>query len=146
MIDNTSKILLTVSRGKSLVRPGVYQSAEVTVKNPFTTKSGRWKELSKFHHKSEDGEEVIIRKAMRVIEPPEYKESTQVINLGPQFIKMCLTRPMKPRGISFHGWIKTPIGKLFQDWKHKSDEQKIQVHLEELAESLGGTVKNWELL
>lgn len=146
MIDNTSKILLTVSRGESLTKVGAYQPAEVEIKNPFTTRSGRWRELSKFHHKSDDGEEVTIRKAMRVIEPPEYKESTQVINLGPQFIKMALTRPVKPRGMSFHGWVKTTMGKLFQDWKRLNDEQKIEAHLKEIAESLGGTVKSWELM
>lgn len=145
MIDNSSKILLTVSRGKSLVRPGVYSSAEVTVKNPFTTKSGRWRQLSQNHFRSEDGEEVIINKPMQTIRRPEYQESTQVVNLGYHFIANALTRPSRPRQ-GFYRWIKTPIGKLFQDWKHKSDEQKIQVHLEELAESLGGTVKNWEIL
>jgi|GEM_PF-2593621 hypothetical protein len=145
MIDNTSKILLTVSRGKSLTKVGAYKEADVTVKNPFTTKSGRWRQLNSSHFRSEDGEEVIIHKPIQTIHQPEYKESTQVVNLGYHFIQNALTRPSRPRK-GFYHWIKTPIGKLFQDWKHKSDEQKLQVHLEELAQSLGGTVKSWELL
>ena len=128
MISNDSKILLTVSRGKSLAKAGVYKEAEVSVKNSF-----------------QKNEEYKVLKQMRVVDPPEYKESTQVITLGHYFIKNALSRPEKPRQ-GFYHWIKTPIGKLFQDWKRMSDNQKLQIHLDELAESLGGTVKSWDLI
>ena len=143
MISNDSKILLTVSRGKSLAKAGVYESAKTTVKNSWY--GGRWSQLNPSHFKTDKGEELIVHEQMKTIEPPAYKESTQVVNLNEDFIKMALTRPVRPKN-GFYRWVKTPIGKLFQDWKYRSDEQKIQVHLEELAESMGGTVKSWDLI
>jgi len=143
MISNNSEILLTVSRGKSLAKAGVYESAKTTVKNSWA--GGRWSQLNNAHFKTDKGEELIVHEQMKVIEPPVYKEATQVLCLGESFVKMALSRPTMPRD-GKHRWMKTPIGKLFQDWKHYSDEQKIQVHLEELAESMGGTVKSWDLI
>ena len=143
MISNDSKILLTVSRGKSLAKAGVYESAKTTVKNSFA--GGRWTQLNNAHFKTDKGEELIVHEQMKTIEAPIYKEATQVVSLGSHFIQNALSIPTRPKQ-GFYHWIKTPIGKLFQDWKHRSDEQKIQVHLEELAESMGGTVKSWDLI
>ncbi len=135
--------MLTVSRGMSLAKAGVYESAKTTVKNSWT--GGRWSQLNNAHFKTDKGEELIVHEQIKVVEPPVYKEATQVINLNESFIQMALSRPVPPRDGS-RRWLRTPIGKLSQDWKRYSDEQKIEVHLRELAESLGGSIKNWEII
>lgn len=128
MIDSTSKILLTVSRGKYLVRQGVYKEAKINVKNSFSKE-----------------EKMTITEPMKTVVRPEYKEATQVITLSYHFIKHALERPIPPEE-GLHRWLRSPMGKLAQNWKHASFKEKIEPHLQEIAEHLGGKVKSWEVI
>lgn len=148
-LDNNSEILLTVNRGRSLVRPGVYKEAQVVVLNSWAKSKnggvGTWYQKNSNVHECTTGERVTIADPMRQIKPPIYANATQVIRLNNSFIAMALTRPRPPKE-GLHRWLKTPLGKLAQGWKVSSNEDKINVHVTELAESLGGTVIKWDVL
>lgn len=145
IIDQFSEILLTVDRGRSLVRPGVYKSAKVTVKNSWASKASRWRQIANNLFRSSAGEELKIVEPMSVALLPQYANATQVIKLGQEFIKMALTRPEPPEE-GKHRWFKSPIGKLYAGWKKATINDKFDIHLNELALSMGGKMKKWELL
>ncbi|MCP4255041.1 MAG: hypothetical protein GY775_16865 [Candidatus Scalindua sp.] len=111
-----SKIFLTYTLGgKYLVSPGIYKEAIVV--NGSKTKT---------YDCGIVGKEVITKRPMQVVKEPSYKEATQTIELGSEFIKRALEKPKPPKK-GYQRWLRQPEGKLFQEWKTiKDDETKIK--------------------
>ena len=130
MINKESKISLSyILAGECLSRKGVYTSADVFVKNPFTKS-----ELFK------------VNKPSKTIIQPIYSKATQYVTLGTSFIQNALAQPKKPDGMNWHYWLKTPLGKVAQNWKKLSDKQKIQFHIEQYVADMGGEEFSYEII
>ena len=131
MKNKYTQIFLTLElRGKSLVHPGVYNNAMIKVENGWTSK-----------------EVMTIIKPMTIEKEPVWESSTKVTTLGPSFIEMALNRPRPPRNKgAFHKWLRGPEGYLYNNWARLNDDQKIRVHLNELATYYGAEIKNFTLM
>lgn len=126
--DNSISLTYTLG-GETLVRPGVYTVANITVKNPFTK-----------------NEVFILNKPSQTIKKAEYNKATQQVTLSSSFIEMALERPEKPEGMSFQRWLRTPLGQLYQNWNKLSDEQKIKFHVEQYIIDMGGEDYSYEII
>lgn len=130
MINKNNQILLTYTLGgEFLLTRGIYTSADVTVINPFTK-----------------NEVYKLNKPMQTIKRAEYEKATQQVTLNSSFIEMALERPEKPEGMSFNRWIRTPIGRLYLDWKKLSNEQKIEFHIQQYVISMNGEDYSYEII
>jgi hypothetical protein len=130
MITNENQISLTYYvGGECLKNSGVYTVADVTVKNPFAK-----------------NEVFILNKPSQTIKPAEYNYSQTHITLGKAFIEGCLIAPTKPKDENYHRWLRTPLGKLSQEWKRLSDEKKIAAHIEIYVWDMGGTAYTYEII
>lgn len=115
----TTKIFLTYSLGeKYLVRPGKYEAA-VIAKGTKTVK---------FDCGIID-KEMITKTPMRMLEAPQYADSTQCIELSDDFVKHALTRPIKPKR-GFNRWMRTGEGELFQNWNKLTPETRLKKAIE----------------
>ena len=129
-MNKDSQISLTyVLQGEYLLNKGIYTTADVTVKNPNSRK-----------------EVFITNKPLQTIKRAEYEKATQQVTLSSNFIEMALERPEKPEGMSFQRWLRTPMGKLYQNWNKLSDEQKINFHIEQYVMDMGGEDYSYEII
>jgi len=130
MINKDSKISLSyVLAGESLVKAGVYETAKVLVVNGFT-----------------DNEVFKELQPMRTIKRAEYSKATNSTTLGNSFVQMALEVPKKPEGVNYHRWLRTPMGKISQQWKRMSDEQKVTFHVEQFVHDMGGEEYSFEFI
>lgn len=125
--DNQISLTYTVG-GECLKKSGIYTVADVTVKNAFTK-----------------NEVFILNKPSRTIEPAQWNYSQTSVTLGGQFIEMALEPPVKPQEVNYHKWLRTPLGKLSQDWKKLTPEQKIHRHIEIYVADMGGLEFEYEI-
>jgi len=126
--DNSISLTYTLG-GETLIRSGVYTVADVTVKNPFTK-----------------NEVFILNKPSQTIKKAEYNKATQQVTLSSSFIEMALERPVKPDGMSFQRWLRTPMGKLYQNWNKLSDEQKVKFHVEQYVIDMNSEDYSYEII
>ena len=131
--------------GSRILRKSVIETAEVEVTNP-SDKWAPWTELSPIEHTSSTGERLKIKRAARVIVEAEYGEAIVKTTLESSFIAYALTRPSKPRNMSFQRFLKTAEGKAFQNWNKMTDSDRLQYAVEEYASSQGCSIKDWEVL
>ena len=130
MINKESKISLTYTlRGEYLSRKGQYISADVFVKNPF-----------------QKTEVYKVNKPMQTIQRAEYQKAYVTITLNESFVQMCLDKPEKQEGMSMVRWLRTPLGKMFLQWKKMNDAQKIEAHIKQYVEDMGGEDYSYELI
>lgn len=130
MISTDNQISLTYTvGGECLKSSGVYTVADVTVKNGFTK-----------------NEVFILNKPSKTVKPAEFNYSQTSITLGKAFIEGCLTAPTKPKDENFHRWLRTPLGKLSQEWKRLSDEKKIAAHIAIYVDDMGGYDYSYEII
>lgn len=130
MVNKETQISLTYTLGgESLVKAGVYQTAEVKVTNGFTKK-----EIFK------------VVKPMQTIKQAEYSKATKEVTLNNSFVQNCLERPVKPKDKPFSMWTREPIGKAFLDWNKLSEEQKIKAHIEQYVLDMGGEEFSYKIL
>lgn len=129
-MNKDSQISLTyVLQGEYFLNKGIYTTADVTVKNPNSRK-----------------EVFITNKPSQTLKRAEYDKATQEVNLNNSFIEMALERPSKPDGMSFQRWLRTPMGKLYQNWNKLSDEQKVNFHVEQYVMDMGGEDYSYEII
>jgi hypothetical protein len=129
-MNKDSQISLTyVLQGEYLLNKGIYTTANVTVKNPNSRK-----------------EVFITNKPLQTIKRAEYEKATQQVTLSSSFIEMALERPVKPDGMSFQRWLRTPLGQLYQNWNKLSDEQKVKFHVEQYVIDMGGEDYSYEII
>ena len=126
--DNSISLTYTLG-GETLIRSGVYTVADVTVKNPFTK-----------------NEVFILNKPSQTIKKAEYNKAAQQVTLSSSFIEMALERPVKPDGMSFQRWLRTPLGQLYQNWNKLSDEQKVKFHVEQYVIDMGSEDYSYEII
>jgi len=130
MISKESQVSLTYTlAGEYLLRKGKYTSADVYVKNPFTK-----------------NEVFKLNKPSKTLVQPVYETAVQQITLGNQFIRQALTVPEKPENMSWNRWLRTPLGKLYQDWKKLSNEQKVAFHIEQYVIDMNGEDYSYEII
>jgi len=130
MISKESQISLTYTLGgECLVRKGQYTSADVYVKFPFTK-----------------NEVFKINKPSKTIVHAEYEKAVQQVTLSNSFVQTALDKPEKPNDMSWNRWLRTPIGKLYQDWKKLSDEQKIAFHVNQYVIDMNGEDYSYEII
>jgi|SRR6056297_1447106 len=130
MINKESKISLTYTlRGEYLVRKGSYISADIYVNNAFTK-----------------NETFKVNKPMKTNIQAEYQKAYVTITLNESFVQMCLDKPEKQEGMSMGRWLRTPLGKMFLQWKKMNDAQKIEAHIKQYVEDMGGEDYSYELI
>lgn len=130
MITNENNISLTYYvAGECLKNSGKYTVADVTVKNGFTK-----------------NEVFILNKPSKTIKPAEFNYSQTNITLGKAFIEGCLIAPTKPKDENYHRWLRTPLGKLSQEWKRLSDEKKIAAHIAIYVADMNGYDYSYEII
>ena len=115
--------------GECLKNSGVYTVADVTVRNPFTK-----------------NEVFILNKPSQTIKAAEYNYSQTHVTLGKAFIENCLMAPTKPKDENFHRWLRTPLGKLSQEWKKLSDEKRIAAHIAIYVADMNGYDYSYEII
>ena len=116
-------------QGEYLLNKGIYTTANVTVKNPNSRK-----------------EVFITNKPLQTIKRAEYEKATQQVTLGTQFVRHALTVPEKPENMSWGRWLRTPLGKLYQDWKKLTNEQKIAFHVQQYVMDMNGEDYSYEII
>lgn len=130
MISKESQISLTYTvGGEYLLRQGKYTSADVSVTNPFSK-----------------NEVFKLNKPSQTIERAVYEKTVQQVTLGTQFVRHALTVPEKPDNMSWGRWLRTPLGKLYQDWKKLSDAQKIAFHVQQYVIDMNGEDYSYEII
>lgn len=130
MINKDSKISLTYTLGgECLVLPGIYSTAKVTVTNPYTKI-----------------EVVKVEKPMVTHEPAIYSKAEQTVTLDSSFVQMALEQPKKPEDMNYHRWLRTPLGKIAQEWRKMKDEQKIAFHVGLYVMDMGGEDYTYEIM
>ena len=130
MISKESKIFLTYNvGGEYLKQSGKYTSADVSVINPFTK-----------------NEVFKLNKPSQTLQRAVYEKATQQVTLGNQFIRQALTVPEKPKNMSWGRWLRTPLGKLYQDWKKLTNEQKIAFHVQQYVMDMNGEDYSYEII
>ena len=130
MINKDSQISLTYELGgEYLLRRGQYTSADVYVKGTFSK-----------------NETFKLNKLSQTIRKAEYAKAMQQVTLGNAFVRMALDKPEKPEGMSFKRWMRTPMGKLYLNFKKMSAEEKIAYHIEQYVADMGGGNYSYKIL
>lgn len=130
MINKDSKISLSyVLAGESLVKAGVYQTAKINVSNGFTPK-----EIFRLIH------------PMRTIERAVYSKASVSTTLNSFFVEGALESPKKPKNMLWHIWLRTPLGRISQQWKKMSDEQKLNFHVGQYVIDMGGEEYTFKII
>lgn len=130
MITKDNQIVLTYTVGGTTLKTrGIYTVADITVKNAFTK-----------------NEVFILNKPSQTIKPAVYEQSQTSVTLGSAFIEEALKTPTKPADMNYHRWLRTPLGKLSQEWKRLSDEKKIKAHIEMYVADMGGIGYSYEII
>jgi len=130
MLNKDSQISLTYELGgEYLLRRGQYTSADVYVKNP----------LSK-------NETFKLNKLSKTIKRAEYAKAVQQVTLSNAFVRMALDKPEKPDGMSFKRWMRTPMGKLYLNFKKMSAGEKIAYYIEQYVADMGGGNYSYKIL
>lgn len=108
--------------GECLVSPGIYETAEVSVKKPFTP-----------------NEKFKLVKPMKIVKEPTYTNASKVVNLNSDFISDALKRPERPSYMSIDKWLQTKRGQLQQKWNTLTENQKIDYAVSQYVRDMGGS-------
>lgn len=131
MITKNTKVALSLrENGSTLVRKGNYESAEIEVKNAFLT-DGNGNSLEKVKELT----------PMKTKQSPKYEFSTKNIILGYDFILGALERPAKP-----HKKASQKEWDIFVKWNKMSNENKIAISCEKLAQAYNAELISFELM
>lgn len=130
MLNKDSQISLTYELGgEYLLKRGQYTSADVYVKGTFSK-----------------NETFKLNKPSQTIKKAEYAKAVQQVTLSNAFVRMALEKPEKPDGVSFKRWMRTPMGKLYINFKKMSAEEKIAYHIEQYVNDMGGSNYSYKIL
>jgi hypothetical protein len=130
MINKDSRISLNYSlTGESLVKAGVYTVAKVNVINGCT-----------------DKEVFSLISPSRTVCNAVYSKATKQTTLSGGFVEMALELPRCPKGDNRFRWMRTPLGRISQQWKKMSDEQKIKFHIEQYVLDMEGEEFSYEII
>lgn len=127
----TRKIFLTYFLGgKYLVKRGNYSSAKIS----------RGAKTITYDCGMVD-RETIIDVPSKVIDDPEYAESSIKVILPSEFVERALEVPVNPhkKGTpEYHRYFRSNMGKLLMEWPKLSEKQKIQRHVEIYVSDMTG--------
>jgi len=130
MITSDNQIFLTYKLGgESLVKAGVYKSAEIKVKNSWLK-----------------NEEVTMVKPMRTISEAEYSHASNKVVMSSAFTAMCLERPKPPKDRNINRWLRTTEGVLYSNWKNLSIEQRVYAQIQIYVNCMSGELIDYTII
>lgn len=96
------------------------------------------------------GGEYLLRrgqyKLSKTIKRAEYAKAVQQVTLSNAFVRMALDKPEKPDGMSFKRWMRTPMGRLYLNFKKMPAGEKIAYHIEQYVADMGGGNYSYKIL